>query len=103
MAEESTIALPFKMWIPYAIDSQLKFWFTYCYEVSITLILVSIRISIDCCAIGMIQQICAQLEIIKHRFHQMDETRRENFDKIDDSFELSTIKNCMFHHSYMYL
>lgn len=61
------------------------------------------QIALDGLAIGMMQQICGQLDIIKHRLYQINKLNMEKYDIDSTISQFIILKECMSHHSYVYL
>lgn len=63
---------------------------------------ITVQVASDGLAVGMIQQVSCQLEIIKHRLHQLNYLKEKNYN-IDTEYQSIVLKECMHHHSYIYL
>ncbi|XP_051175109.1 putative odorant receptor 92a [Leptopilina boulardi] len=95
-------SLPMKTWIPYNIDSKFNFWMTYLHQTTVMMIMVNSQVALDGLAIGMMQQICGQLDIIRHRLNQINKFNMKNHN-IDNNSQFIILKECLHHHSYVYL
>lgn len=94
--------MPMKIWTPYNMYTRFNFWMTYLHESSVMIVMMHVQIALDGLAIGMMQKICGQLDIIKHRLYQINELSDEN-DNVDGQTQFIILKKCLAHHSYVYL
>ncbi|XP_043468809.1 putative odorant receptor 92a [Leptopilina heterotoma] len=95
-------SMPMKIWTPYNMYSKFNFWMTYLHESSVMIVMMHVQIALDGLAIGMMQKICGQLDIIKHRLYQINKLNDEN-NNIDSQTQFIILKKCLAHHSYVYL
>lgn len=98
-----TDSLPMKMWIPYNTDSKFIFCLIYLSQIVIAFAIIVLMITIDCYITGLMQQICAQLEIIRHRLCHITVLFKEDDEKTNNFQIEFKIRDCIIHHSYMYL
>ncbi|XP_051175108.1 odorant receptor Or2-like isoform X2 [Leptopilina boulardi] len=91
-----------KAWIPYNIDKNFNFWIAYLHETLVMLIMIHAYVALNGLTIGMMQQICGQLDIISHRLCQIDKLVKKN-DQIPTNSQFIILKQCVHHHSYVYL
>ncbi|XP_033220121.1 odorant receptor 46a-like [Belonocnema kinseyi] len=103
-SKRSNFPLPFKVWIPYSLNSRLVYSLTYFHQgVAITMA-AFITASVEGLASVIMLQICAQLEIIVHRLHLLSQLQRKYYSKfIDYQDESKLMKDCVDHHIYTYM
>lgn len=64
--------------------------------------MINTQVALDGLAVGMMQQICGQLDIIRHRLYQIDKLEQKKYDiETDDQYII--LKECMHHHSHIYM
>ncbi|XP_072762545.1 uncharacterized protein [Anoplolepis gracilipes] len=63
--------LPFRIWVPYDYTSPIILWLTSIQELIILICALIINIATDTTVLGFCLQICAQIEMLKHRLHKM--------------------------------
>ncbi|GAB1867166.1 Odorant receptor [Camponotus japonicus] len=63
--------LPYRMWVPYDYTSPLLFWFTSIQEVVAVIFGTIVNVATETTVLGFCLQICAQIEILKHRLQKM--------------------------------
>ncbi|XP_019885710.2 odorant receptor 46a-like [Camponotus floridanus] len=63
--------LPFRMWVPYDYTSPFLFWLTSIQELVATIFGTIVNVATETTVLGFCLQICAQIEILKHRLQKM--------------------------------
>jgi len=63
--------LPFRMWVPYDYTSPFLFWLTSIQELVATTFGAIVNVATETTVLGFCLQICAQIEILKHRLQKM--------------------------------
>lgn len=63
--------LPYTTWVPYVHSSSLLFWLTCLQETIGAMFGVIMNITTETSVLEFSLEICAQLEILKHRLHRM--------------------------------
>lgn len=63
--------LPFRMWLPYDYTSLFLFWFTSIQELMAIIFGGIVNVATETTVLGFCLQICAQIEILKHRLQKM--------------------------------
>ncbi|XP_025266863.1 odorant receptor Or1-like [Camponotus floridanus] len=69
--------LPYRMWVPYDYTSPLLFWFTSIQEVVAVIFGTIVNVATETTVLGFCLQICAQIEILKHRLQTMMKSNKK--------------------------
>lgn len=69
--------LPFRAWLPYNLSTPLVFWLSYFHQVIAHGVGGSTQVANECLIVGLMLEVCAQLEIFKHRLHRIDRMSEE--------------------------
>ncbi|XP_033220928.1 uncharacterized protein LOC117175328 [Belonocnema kinseyi] len=101
LSKRSNFPLPFKIWIPYSIESRFAYFSIYFCHGVVGITSAFISASVESLAMVIMLQIYAQLEIIVHRLHLLPRLRKK-----DDSeymiyqHESRLMKDCVNHHTH---
>lgn len=91
--------LPYKAWIPWTCNSFLIFFFISLQEIIAVLIGTVLNIATETTLFGFCMQICAQLEILKHRLQKIASEEKEISTKLyNTSNKTNRLSEHIVHH-----
>lgn len=96
--------LPFKCWLPYSLSTPVAYWISYAHQTIAHYYGANINIAFDAHFAALMMATCAQLQILKHRFHSMhkiienNQKSEDNFDNNQDELEKKLLADCTLHH-----
>ncbi|XP_033218489.1 odorant receptor 4-like [Belonocnema kinseyi] len=92
----------FKMWVPYSLENGTSYWLTYVLYFVGFMIIAQISVAGDTFAIVMMLQLCAQLEILKHRILKYPQLCMKEFPK-NPRTEQRNLGKWIEHHNSLYI
>ncbi|KAM0729155.1 Odorant receptor Or1 [Formica fusca] len=93
--------LPYRMWVPYDCTLPILFWFTSIQELVAIIFGTIVNVATETTVLGFCLQICAQIEILKHRLQKMTKPSEEKSSRIslnDASNKTSRLSEHILHH-----
>ncbi|XP_072762244.1 odorant receptor 46a-like isoform X1 [Anoplolepis gracilipes] len=94
--------LPYRMWVPYDYTSPFLLWFTSIQELVAITFGTIVNVATETTVLGFCLQICAQIEILKHRLQKMVKPNPENeeilFSLNNTSNETGRLSEHILHH-----
>ncbi|XP_072762243.1 odorant receptor 43a-like isoform X2 [Anoplolepis gracilipes] len=96
--------LPFRIWVPYDYSSPIILWLTSIQELIILSYCAIISIATETTVLGFCLQICAQIEILKHRLHNMMKLREKKTSRnsLNDTLnKTGRLSEHILHHLYI--
>ncbi|XP_072762547.1 uncharacterized protein [Anoplolepis gracilipes] len=96
--------LPYRIWIPYDYSSPIILWLTSIQELMILICGAIINIATETTVLGFCLQICAQIEILKHRLHNMMKLREKKTSRnsLNDTLnKTGRLSEHILHHLYI--
>ena len=103
MMKGKNVTLPFRNWVPYIFESGSLFWITYIHQTLSIYTAIIMFSAVELLAPIMMQQICAQLEIIMYRLLELPKLSKKNRSGIDiHQQESEILQDCIAHHIYIF-
>ncbi|XP_033220926.1 odorant receptor 46a-like [Belonocnema kinseyi] len=98
--------LLFRAWLPYNLSTPLIFWLSYFHQMIAHTAGGSTQVANECLIVGLMLDICAQLEILKHRLHRISQMSEEmpNSETVKyykKSNSSAVIAECVEHHLHI--
>ncbi|XP_029678930.1 uncharacterized protein LOC115245013 isoform X1 [Formica exsecta] len=93
--------LPYRMWVPYDCTLPILFWFTSIQELVAIIFGTIVNVATETTVLGFCLQICAQIEILKHRLEKMTKPSEEKSSRIslnDASNKTGRLSEHILHH-----
>ncbi|EFN72254.1 hypothetical protein EAG_04144, partial [Camponotus floridanus] len=93
--------LPFRMWVPYDYTSPFLLWFTSIQMIVAVIFATFVNLATETTVLGFCLQICAQIEILKHRLQRMMKSSEKKTSRIslnDESNEIGKLSEYILHH-----
>lgn len=92
--------LPFKMWVPYDYTPPFLFWFTSIQELVALIFATIVNIATETTVLGFCLQICAQIEILKHRLQRIKPSEKKETPRISlhDESNKTRLSEHILHH-----
>lgn len=94
--------LPYRTWVPYDYTSPLLFWFTSIQELVAIIFGTIVNVATETTVLGFCLQICAQIEILKHRLQRMmkssEKKKTPRISLNDASNETGRLSEHILHH-----
>ncbi|CAL1679070.1 unnamed protein product [Lasius platythorax] len=93
--------LPYRTWVPYDYTLPILFWITSIQEFMAIIFGTIVNVATETTVLGFCLQICAQLEILKHRLLRMAKEKEEETSRIslnDASNETGRLSEHILHH-----
>ncbi|KAL6431347.1 hypothetical protein ACFW04_007176 [Cataglyphis niger] len=95
--------LPYRMWVPYDYTSPRLFWFTSIQELVAIIFGTIVNVATETTVLGFCLQICAQIEILKHRLQKMMKSSKKEKENPrislnDTSNETGRLSEHILHH-----
>ncbi|XP_051164235.1 odorant receptor 9a-like [Leptopilina boulardi] len=103
-SKRSDFPLPFKMWIPYSLNSRLLYFLTYIHQGLGTTMGACVTSAIEGIALMTILQICAQYEIFIYRLNLLSQlsTKKNYNESFIYNCETKIIKDCVELHCHIF-
>ncbi|XP_033218488.1 odorant receptor 4-like [Belonocnema kinseyi] len=90
------------MWLPYSLENGTSYWLTYLLYVVAFMIAAQTSVASDTFAIVMMLQLCAQLEILKHRIQKYPQLCMKEIPK-KPRMEQRNLGKWIKHHNSLYI
>ncbi|XP_051158295.1 odorant receptor 9a-like [Leptopilina boulardi] len=102
-SKKNNFKLPFKVWIPYSLNSRALYFLTYIHQGLSTILAVCVTSSVETLALVIILQICAQYEMLIYRLNLLPELSKKNYSKLlTYQMESKILKDCVNHHIHIF-
>lgn len=100
-------ALTFKAWLPFSLSTPSMYWIAYTHQTLGHYVGANVNIAFDSLVPSMMMIVCAQLKILKVRFHKIHQTlkdARTTYNHTNDMIDLERklIADCAKHHTAIF-